>query len=112
MKLDTDRNTPVIRFTSRTHRISFTRLITDDGMYPGDSERASLFFIISGNEDLYKMRRHIYDMEEHCIRSCLESGKTDFSSSGYAGAIVHAFRKFRAPLSGGEGILYFASGSI
>lgn len=80
-EVDTDRNTLTIRFTSCTHRRRFTKLIDDDGMYPGDSERASLFFLISGNEDLYKKRRHIYDMEEHCIRNCLDSGGVDFSSS-------------------------------
>lgn len=75
-----DKNALTIRFTSHMHERRFTEQMTDDGMYPGDSERASLFFLISGNEDLYKKRMHIYDIEEHCIRNCLKSGKIDFSS--------------------------------
>lgn len=76
-----DRNTLTMRFTSDTHRKRFSKLITDDGTYTDDPERASLFFLISGNEDLYKRRKYIYDMEEHCIRNCLDNGGIDFSSS-------------------------------
>ena len=53
-------------------------------MFPHDVERASLFFIITGNDDLYKKRNHIYNIEEHGICLCLECQDVDFPSSGRA----------------------------
>ena len=55
-------------------------MIIEDDMSPGDVERASLFYIISGNEDLYRKRRYIYDTYEHCTRTCLDNTEVDFSS--------------------------------
>ena len=55
-------------------------MMIEDDMSPSDSERASLFYIIAGNDDLYRKRRFIYDCCEHCIRVCLENADVDFSS--------------------------------
>ncbi len=49
-------------------------------MSPSDSERASLFYIITGNDDLYRKRRFIYDLSEHSIRDCIDDANIDFSS--------------------------------
>lgn len=68
------------KFISDTHKERFTTMIIEDDMSPGDVERASLFYIISGNEDLYRKRRYIYDTYEHCIRTCLDNTEVDFSS--------------------------------
>lgn len=49
---------------------------------PNDLERKALFYILSGNLDLYEKVDFIYDFEENSIRSeCLESGEVDFCSS-------------------------------
>ena len=55
-------------------------MMIEDNMSPSDSERASLFYIITGNDDLYRKRRFIYDPSEHCIRDCLDDANVDFSS--------------------------------
>ncbi len=67
-------------FVSGTHKERFITMMIEDNMSPGDVERASLFYIISGNEDLYRKRRYIYDTYEHCIRTCLDNTEVDFSS--------------------------------
>ena len=46
-------------FVSGTHKERFITMMIEDDMSPGDVERASLFYIISGNEDLYRKRRYI-----------------------------------------------------
>lgn len=55
-------------------------MIIEDNMSPYDLERASLFYIITGNDDLYEKRRFIYDPSEHSIRECLDDTNVDFSS--------------------------------
>ena len=56
-------------------------LVMEDHMHKEDMERASLFNIISGNNDIYRKRRFIYDPKDHSIKRCLENRKVDFSSS-------------------------------
>lgn len=68
-------------FMSSKHKERFINMIASDRMSIYDVERASLFYIISGNEDLYNKRRHIYDCNTHSIHSCFERGRVDFSSS-------------------------------
>lgn len=67
-------------FTNPAHRRNYQNLITEDNMFHDDMERASLFYIISGNEDIYKKRQYIYHCGEHCIKDCLEHGSVDLSS--------------------------------
>lgn len=67
-------------FISPAHRDQYINMVLEDGMSFGDRERASLFYIISGNEDLYRKRRYIYNSGEHCIKNGIDSGKVDFSS--------------------------------
>lgn len=67
-------------FVSCTHKERFITMMIEDDMFPGDVERASLFYIISGNEDLYRKRRYIYDSRKHCIRTCFDNTEVDFSS--------------------------------
>lgn len=73
-------------FASPAHRERFLSIVAEDGMLPGDSERASLFYLLAGNDDLYRKRRFIYDPAEHCIRICFENPSVDLSSG--AGALV------------------------
>ena len=67
-------------FISSNHKQNYLKLIREDGMSFSDRERASLFYIISGNDDLYKKRRFIYHPGEHCIRNCPWQSGVDFSS--------------------------------
>lgn len=68
-------------FLSRKHMENYLDLVTEDQMHTGDVERASLFYIISGNNDLYKKRRFIYNPEDHGIKRCFDNRDVDFSSS-------------------------------
>ncbi len=67
-------------FVSSAHKERFINMMIDDDMSPCDSERASLFYIITGNDDLYRKRRFIYDLSEHSIRDCLDDSNIYFSS--------------------------------
>jgi len=67
-------------FIGSAHREQYGNMVLEDGMFFGDRERASLFYIISGNKDLYKKRRYIYNSDEHCIKRCIDNKNVDFSS--------------------------------
>lgn len=67
-------------FLSRKHMEHYLDLVMEDHMHTGDVERASLFYIISGNDDLYRKRRFIYDPKDHGIKRCLDNTEVDFSS--------------------------------
>ncbi len=67
-------------FISSAHKERFISMMIEDNMSPSDSERASLFYIITGNDDLYLKRRFIYDPYEHSICDCLDDTNVDFSS--------------------------------
>lgn len=71
-------------FTSSLHRERFANMAHQDGMFSYDVERASLFFIITGNDVLYKKRNYIYDIENHEICLCLDYQDVDFPSSSRA----------------------------
>ncbi len=68
-------------FLSSKHMENYIDLIMEDQMCTRDVERASLFYIISGNDDLYRKRRFIYDPKDHSIKRCLDNTDVDFSSS-------------------------------
>lgn len=46
----------------------FLELLERDGTHRNDLERKALFFILSGNYDLYKKIDHIYDFKDHSIK--------------------------------------------
>lgn len=67
---------------SLTFEERFNKLMERDQTSPNDSERKALFYILSGNEDLYKKVTSIYDFDNHWIKSdCFE--KVDFSGGAY-----------------------------
>jgi hypothetical protein len=50
-----------------------------------DNERISLFYIISGNDDLYRKKHVLYDfINNHLIFESFNSTNTDFCSSSKA----------------------------
>jgi|GEM_PF-400015 len=67
-------------FTSLLHRERFLLMVAEDDMSLYDSERACLFYLIAGNNELYRKRRFIYDPTDHRIRACLGNPDVDFSS--------------------------------
>lgn len=68
-------------FLNSKHMENYLDLVMEDQMCTGDVERASLFYIISGNDDLYRKQRFIYDTKNHSIKRCLDNTDVDFSSS-------------------------------
>jgi hypothetical protein len=60
-------------FEGITERVD--ELLLRDETDPRDKERESLFFLIAGNEELWKHRNQIYNFEEGCIEpDILETG--------------------------------------
>jgi hypothetical protein len=74
-----------MRFLSTEHENKLMELIKRDGTHPRDKERISLFYILSGNDDLYGKSRSIYDFSQHqIILDCLNNGDVDLCSSSRA----------------------------
>lgn len=67
-------------FTDQKHMERFADLVEADGTGANDLERISLFYILSGNHDLYHRCSTIYDFKSHSIIPCILDGKEDFSS--------------------------------
>lgn len=67
-------------FMDKEHRNRFTCLMSLDHTVISDTERISLFYIISGSEELYSKRSHIYNFKSHGIKRCMKSKEVDFSS--------------------------------
>lgn len=63
---------------------NFDKLMERDGFLT-DLKRVSLFWILAGNEDLYKNAAAIYNFEDHSINpDILESDKVDLCGSSRA----------------------------
>lgn len=64
------------------HNERFEKLLERDGTATGDTERTSLFWLLSANEDLFKKVHNIYNFDEHwIIPEVFESPDVDFASS-------------------------------
>lgn len=55
-------------------------IMSEDDTNQGDVERISLFYILTGNERLYRNRNAIYDVMEHCIKPEILDRSSEFSS--------------------------------
>lgn len=74
-----------MQFLNNQHKKKFIELIKADETYHKDVERKSLFYIISGNDDLHQKRSYIYDFNNNWINiECLDSERVDFSTSSKA----------------------------
>ena len=72
-------------FIDNFHKNRYLELIRIARVPGYDLERQSLFYIISGNKDLYSKKNVIYDFYENAILSdCIISGEVDFCSSSKA----------------------------
>jgi len=72
-------------FKDNLHNSRYNELVCISKMRANDLERLSLFYIISGNVDLYMKRKSIYNFVENAINpECLNSDTVDFCSSSKA----------------------------
>ena len=72
-------------FIDNLHRTRYHKLAVVTGVHDQDYERITLFYIISGNEDLYLKKKAIYDFFDNTIiPECLTSDKVDLCSSSKA----------------------------
>jgi len=74
-----------MRFLNTEHENKLMNLIQRDGTHLKDKERISLFYILSGNADLFAKSGFIYDFRNHQIEpDCLLDGRVDFCRLGLA----------------------------
>ena len=57
----------MIKFLNNEHKERFNKCIEQDGTYEYDFERKSLFYILTGNDDLYRRIEDIYDFYDKSI---------------------------------------------
>ena len=57
----------MIKFLNNEHKERFNKCIEQDGTYEYDFERKSLFYILTGNDDLYRRIEDIYDFDDKSI---------------------------------------------
>ncbi|MED1850062.1 DUF6075 family protein [Brevibacillus agri] len=77
------------QFLNVKHEDRFNDLCNRDRTHPSDIERKSLFFVIAGNESLYKKVDHTYDFKENLIK--LEVYEEGFLTGGTRSLIDLAF---------------------
>lgn len=65
----------------KTHEQRLQELLKRDNTHPEDMERRALFFVLSGNDDIYSKVNHIYDFEENSIKTECLDGEIAFSGS-------------------------------
>ena len=74
-----------MNFLNNTHRDNFHKLIDISKIYMGDTERVSLFYILSGNDDLFSKKQSIYNFEENELNfHGFKKTKVDFCQSSKA----------------------------
>lgn len=80
-------------FLDAEHKKRFINIVTKDNTSFRDTERASLFYIISGNYELYNNHRYVYDYSEHRICFSFKELGINFSS-GITSLIKLAFNLY------------------
>lgn len=72
-------------FLNNFHKNNYLKLLEKANIHVDDIERKSLFYIISGNDDLFEKKNSIYDFKNKWIDfNCLDSDIVDFCSSSKA----------------------------
>lgn len=56
-----------MNFLNQNHKNRFFEIINEDGTDLNDLNRKSLFYIISGNDELFNNRHYIYDFNKRWI---------------------------------------------
>lgn len=57
-----------VEFANEKHKRNFDTLCIMDSTYDSDYERKTLFYILSGNTELYNIAEKLYDIESHSIK--------------------------------------------
>jgi len=71
-----------MNFLNTIHQRNYLQLIQESQIHEHDIERKSLFYIISGDKDLFEKKKYIYNFYDNCIKTnCLNSTDVDFCSS-------------------------------
>ena len=69
-----------MKFLSEEHENRFNNLVSMDRTYSEDIERHALFYIISGNDELFPRYDKIYDFKKNMLKASWS--KTPLCSSG------------------------------
>lgn len=67
-------------FISKDHCDIFKTLMKKENNCMADMERVTLFYLLSGNHDLFNKHMRIYDFQKHGILNCLSMRDVDFCS--------------------------------
>ena len=90
------------------HRERYNLLIERDMMQDWDKERQALFYVLSGNEDLFKKVDYLYDFEKRAIKLDYPI-RVDFSSSSQK-LIRLAFNLFNGVTYENDGVINLVTG--
>lgn len=72
-------------FLNDSHKSNFQKLLFLSTLNTYDSERKSLLYLISGNNDIFVKKKHIYDFSNnHAIFKGFNQCNVDFCSSSKA----------------------------
>jgi hypothetical protein len=64
-----------MKFLDSQHKNKFNTLIEKDNTHQDDSERQALFYIISGNKELFEKHNLLYDFQNsYANTDCFEKG--------------------------------------
>lgn len=77
-----------MEYLSKEHEERFCSFTREDHTGIRDRERKSLFYIITGNNDLYGKKHLLYDSKNHCIIPVFTEEKRSVDLSGGAKALV------------------------
>lgn len=69
----------MMTYLNEGHEERYKILIKKSRLNYEDRERQSLFYLIAGNDDLYKQVDKIYNFKEQQLR-CMKNGQVDFSN--------------------------------
>lgn len=63
-----------MKFLNENHQSNYKNLLKKANVYEGDIERESLFYVIAGNEELFKSVEKLYDFKNQGIKSRVSIG--------------------------------------
>ena len=83
-----------MQFLNEDHALNFQKMVMQDQTNFGDTERVSLFYIMSASNDLYEKRNHIYDFNDHSIKPEVLTESTVDLCSGHSALIRLGFNLY------------------
>lgn len=83
-----------MEYLNEVHQKKFYALLGEDHTDECDTERQSLFYLLSGNADLYQKRTSFYNSQEHRIILYQEKKERVVLSSGGRALITLGFHLY------------------